>query len=102
MVVRYTNPKNLLRIFFAGILATLILYGSNIFVNKVFHLKHFVPMSIIFMELSITLVLLIFYRIQFKTYYLETINPSKFKKNIIIFGAGESGILTKRVLPSVH
>ena len=97
MVVRYTNSKNLLRIFFAAILATLILYGSNIFVNKVFHLKHFVPMSIIFMELSITLVLLIFYRIQFKTYYLETINPSKLKKNIIIFGAGESGILTKRV-----
>jgi len=49
------------------------------------------------MELSITLVLLIFYRIQFKTYYLETINPSKQKKNIVIFGAGESGILTKRV-----
>jgi FlaA1/EpsC-like NDP-sugar epimerase len=49
------------------------------------------------MELTITLVLLIFYRIQFKTYYLETINPSKFKKNIVIFGAGESGILTKRV-----
>lgn len=97
MVVRYTNSKNLLSIFFASILATLILYGSNIVVNKIFHLKHFVPMSIIFMELSITLVLLIFYRIQFKTYYLETINPSKFKKNIIIFGAGESGILTKRV-----
>lgn len=97
MVVRYTNSKNLLNIFFACIVATLLLYGSNIVVNKIFHLKHFVPMSIIFMELSITLVLLIFYRIQFKTYYLETINPSKQKKNIVIFGAGESGILTKRV-----
>ena len=97
MVVRYTNSKNLLNIFFACIVATLILYGSNIIVNKIFNLKHFVPMSIIFMELTITLVLLIFYRIQFKTYYLETINPSKLKKNIVIFGAGESGILTKRV-----
>jgi len=97
MVVRYTNSKNLLNIFFASITGTLILYGSNIIVNDIFHLKHFVPMSIVFMELSITLVLLIFYRIQFKTYYLETINPSKFKKNIVIFGAGESGILTKRV-----
>jgi FlaA1/EpsC-like NDP-sugar epimerase len=97
MVVRYTNSKNLLKIFFACIVATLILYGSNIFVNKIFQLKHFVPMSVIFMELSITLALLIFYRIQFKTYYLETINPSKLKKNIVIFGAGESGILTKRV-----
>ncbi|MBP1672194.1 MAG: polysaccharide biosynthesis protein [Bacteroidetes bacterium] len=97
MVVRYTNSKNLLNIIFACIVATLILYGSNIFVNKILDLKHFVPMSIIFMELTITLVLLIFYRIQFKTYYLETINPSKFKKNIVIFGAGESGILTKRV-----
>ena len=97
MVVRYTNSKNLLNIFFACIVATLILYSSNIIVNKIFNLKHFVPMSIIFMELTITLVLLIFYRIQFKTYYLETINPSKLKKNIVIFGAGESGILTKRV-----
>lgn len=89
MVVRYTNSKNLLNIIFACIIATLILYGSNIFVNKILHLKHFVPMSVIFMELTITLVLLIFYRIQFKTYYLETINPSKFKKNIVIFGAGD-------------
>lgn len=58
---------------------------------------HIIPMSIIYIELPISVAFLIFYRIQFKTYYLETINPSKLKKNIVIFGAGESGILTKRV-----
>lgn len=96
MVVRYTNSQNLLKIFFASSLASLILFLSN---KIMFYLSgfHIIPMSIIYIELPISLAILIFYRIQFKTYYLETINPSKLKKNIVIFGAGESGILTKRV-----
>lgn len=96
MVVRYTNSQNLLKIFFASSLASLILFLTN---KIMFYLSgfHIIPMSIIYIELPISLAILIFYRIQFKTYYLETINPSKLKKNIVIFGAGESGILTKRV-----
>lgn len=96
MVVRYTNSQNLLKIFFACSLASLILFLTN---KIMFYLSgfHIIPMSIIYIELPISLAILIFYRIQFKTYYLETINPSKLKKNIVIFGAGESGILTKRV-----
>lgn len=96
MVVRYTDSKNLLKIFFACTTASLILFLTNkiMFVVSGFHI---IPMSIIYIELPISVALLIFYRIQFKTYYLETINPSKLKKNIVIFGAGESGILTKRV-----
>lgn len=96
MVVRYTDSKNLLKIFFACTTASLILFLTNkiMFVMSGFHI---IPMSIIYIELPISVAFLIFYRIQFKTYYLETINPSKLKKNIVIFGAGESGILTKRV-----
>lgn len=96
MVVRYTNSNNLLKIFFACSTASLILFLAN---KTMFFISgfHIIPMSIIYIELPMSLAFLIFYRIQFKTYYLETINPSKLKKNIVIFGAGESGILTKRV-----
>ena len=50
------------------------------------------------MEFFITTVLMVFYRFAFKMFYLEKVNPTKLKKNIIIFGAGEAGITTKRAL----
>jgi FlaA1/EpsC-like NDP-sugar epimerase len=55
-------------------------------------------MSIIGMELFIAVVIINVYRIFFKIYYLESVNPTKFKKNIVIYGVGENGITTKRAL----
>jgi len=96
MVVRYTDTKNLLTIFFASVIGSLILFMINFFMDFK-GLPRIIPTSIIYIELPITIAFLIFYRIQFKAYYLETINPTKLKRNVVIFGAGESGIVTKRV-----
>mgnify|MGYP000853804181 FL=1 len=96
MVVRYTDSKDLITIFLASIVGSLILFMINLIMDAR-GLPRIIPTSIIYIELPITIALLIFYRIQFKSYYLETINPTKLKKNVVIFGAGESGIVTKRV-----
>jgi len=42
--------------------------------------------------------LLVFYRLTFKMLYLEIVNPSKKKRDVVIFGAGDSGLTTKRAL----
>src|ERR1051326_7900032 len=42
--------------------------------------------------------LMINLRLAYKSIYLEWKNPSRTKTNVIIFGAGESGIITKRTL----
>ena len=45
-----------------------------------------------------TAFLMISLRVMFKALYLELTNPNKDKRSVIIFGAGESGIITKRTL----
>lgn len=97
MVVRYTNAQNVIRIFLSCLGGTLLIYV----VNKITYLingTHLIPVSIPGMEFFISTVFLIIYRLSFKLFYLEQINPTRLKKNIIIFGAGESGITTKKAL----
>ena len=97
IVVRFTNTKDVFRIFMACLSGSLLLGTVNLIsylIKEVF----IVPTSILFMEFFITTVLMVFYRFAFKMFYLEKVNPTKLKKNIIIFGAGEAGITTKRAL----
>lgn len=97
IVVRYTNTQDTTRIFFVCFLGTLTVGIINL-IAYLFSKQFIVPNSILIMEFFITTVILIFYRLAFKIYYLETINPTKFKKNIIIFGAGSSGVTAKRTI----
>ncbi|HNW68445.1 MAG TPA: nucleoside-diphosphate sugar epimerase/dehydratase [Bacteroidales bacterium] len=97
IVVRYTNTKDIALIFLSCFSAALCLEVINIFsyfINQTFLIPH----SILTMEFFITLVLMLFYRISFKILYLETVNPAKFRRDIVIIGAGEAGITTKRAL----
>lgn len=96
-VVRYTNTQDAARIFFVCFLGSLTLGVINL-ISYLFTKHVVVPSSILIMEFFITTVILISYRFAFKLYYLETKNPSKSKRDIIIYGAGESGITAKRAI----
>jgi len=96
-MVKYTSSKDSQRIFLVITLGTLIYAGVNIVsynINETFP----VPFSIIIIEYMATTFLLISLRIMYKALYLEISNPNKEKRSVIIFGAGESGIITKRTL----
>lgn len=97
LVVRYTNTKDVAKIFWSCFLGSLFVAIIN---SVAFYLtqRFLIPTSVCIMEFFITLVLIVSYRFVFKMYYMETINPSKLKKNIIIFGAGSSGVTTKRTI----
>jgi len=97
IVVRFTNTKDVIRIFISCLAATLFLGLLNLICYLFVHV-YVVPTSIIIMEFFITTVIMVFYRFAFKIVYLEKVNPTKLKKNIVIFGAGEAGITTKRAL----
>lgn len=97
IVVRFTNTKDVVKIFIACLCGTLFLEAANI-VSYLIQDIFIVPTSIVIMEFFITTVLMVFYRFGFKIFYLERVNPTKHKKNIIIFGAGEAGLTTKRAL----
>ena len=99
IVVRYTNSKDIIKIFFATISGTVaLILLSNLLLILNINPSRFIPISVIGMEFFITLALLIIYRFAFKIYFLEKVNPKKLKRNIVIVGAGASGITTKRAL----
>lgn len=97
-IVRYTSSKDAQRIFVVTTLASLFFAISNLvsyfFVSSVF----IIPYSIIVIEYMTTTFLMISLRLIFKAMYLEFKNPSRTKTSVIIFGSGESGIITKRTL----
>ena len=96
-IVRYTNTKDVFRILFA----TLAGSATFVIVNLISYAiteKFVVPHSVVVMEFFITMMAMVFYRLTFKMLYLETVNPAKNKRDIVIVGAGAAGLTTKRAL----
>jgi FlaA1/EpsC-like NDP-sugar epimerase len=97
-VVRYTSSKDATRIFTIVIIGSVLIFITNLayyfFGNK----TYFIPNSIIIIDALCTLFLMISSRLAVKALFLETKNPTSERMNVIIFGAGEAGIITKRTL----
>tara|TARA_R110001592_G_scaffold215820_2_gene469229 strand:+ start:1021 stop:2901 length:1881 start_codon:yes stop_codon:yes gene_type:complete len=97
-IVKHTSSKDSQRIFISVTIGSLAFVFINLIyfygINHTFPL----PFSIIIIDYMSTLFLMIILRVVFKALYTEIINPYREKSNVIIFGAGESGIITKRAL----
>ena len=97
-IIRYTSTKDAQRIF------TVITIGSAFFcvanIGKVLFIddKFIIPFSVIVIDFMTTIFIMISFRIATKVLYFELKNPSKEKSSVIIFGAGEYGVITKRTL----
>jgi FlaA1/EpsC-like NDP-sugar epimerase len=97
-IVRYTGSKDAQRIFVVNIIVTVLFVIANLGKYYVYNSTFVIPFSIVIIEFMATTFLMISSRVIFKTLYFEYVNPSREKRNVIIFGAGESGIITKRAL----
>lgn len=97
-IVKHTSSKDSQRIFIVITLGSISFVLVNLLfyygVNKTFP----IPFSIIIIDYMSSLFLMIILRVIFKALYTEIVNPYREKRNVIIFGAGESGIITKRTL----
>lgn len=96
-IVRYTSSKDAQRIFLVVSAGSLVFMSTNIFTyyTKLFFL---LPFSVIIIDYMATTFLMISMRVMFKALYFEIKNPSKQKTSVIIYGAGEAGIIAKRTL----
>ncbi|MBI3500934.1 MAG: polysaccharide biosynthesis protein [Bacteroidetes bacterium] len=98
-IVRYTSSKDAQRIFIVTTSGTLFMITANFFNTSLLHNEvYFIPISIVIIDYLASTFLLISMRVLFKVLYFEWKNPSRAKTSVIIFGAGESGIITKRTL----
>jgi len=97
-VVRYTSSKDTIRIFTVVMSGSLFVFILNVVVLRFVLKYYFIPNSVIIIDALVTLFLMISSRLAIKALYFEIKNPAKEKMNVIIYGAGEAGIITKRTL----
>jgi len=97
-IVKYTSSKDAQRIFIVISIGSFVYILINIISYYFINQKFPIPFSIIIIDYMATAFLMISLRVMFKALYLELTNPNKDKRSVIIFGAGESGIITKRTL----
>ncbi len=97
-VVRYTSSRDTVRIFLVIITGSIFIFLLNIIGLKFILHYYFIPNSVIIIDALVSLFVMISTRLAVKALYFETKNPTKEKMNVIIFGAGEAGIITKRTL----
>lgn len=97
-IVKHTSSTDAQRIF------TALTIGSLVFVliNLIFYFgidgSFPIPFSILIIDYMSTLFFMITLRILFKAFYKEIVGPHREKRKVVIFGAGEAGIITKRTL----
>lgn len=97
-IIRYTGSKDAQRIFMVNTFTTLIFVGINIISYYFIFGEYILPFSIVIIEYMATVFLMITFRIIIKVLYSEIKNPKSEKRNVVIFGAGESGVITKRAI----
>jgi len=97
-IIRYTSTRDSIRILLSVLLGSIIFGIINI-LNFYFGTgRHFIPFSIVIIDfITCTFVLTVF-RVIAKVTYLELNNPSSKKTDVLVFGAGEAGVIAKRAI----
>lgn len=96
-VVRYTGSRDSMRILAVVILGSVLMFVANAITY--FTIGYFIiPSAIIIIDALVTLFIMISSRLAVKAIYFESRNPERSKINVLIYGAGEGGIITKRTL----
>ncbi|MEM8937756.1 MAG: nucleoside-diphosphate sugar epimerase/dehydratase [Bacteroidota bacterium] len=94
-VVRHTGVKDVYNLFNAICLSSILAIFFVMFNRQFVFIDDFtIPLSIIIIYSLISFVSLTASRYAFKGLYYNLINQIKVTKNVLIYGAGESGILT--------
>ncbi len=97
-IIRYTSAKDTQRIFLTVSIGTLIICLGNLATYASDLKIYIVPFSVAIIDYMATCFGLIVFRIIVKVSYFEYKQTHTERTNVIIYGAGESGIITKRTL----
>ncbi len=96
-IIRYTSTKDALRVFYTITAGTIFMSIANLVSVKIIGI-YLVPFSVLIIEYFASVFSITAFRILVKTIYQELQNPTRTKKHVIIYGAGEAGLITKRAL----
>ncbi|HEY1038019.1 MAG TPA: nucleoside-diphosphate sugar epimerase/dehydratase [Bacteroidia bacterium] len=96
-VIRYTGSRDAIRILLVIIAGSAMLLAFDL-ITRFTHGMYYIPLSVIVIDALVTMFIMICSRLAIKAIYFESKNPERQKTNILIYGAGESGMITKRTL----
>ncbi len=96
-IVRYTSAQDSFRILFSVVLSNIILYFAH-WSLLLFHIDSNIPVIILIINGLSSFLLLMTYRVLVKYMFMYIKNLKLNKRRVIIYGATEIGITTKRIL----
>lgn len=94
--VRYTSSQDVQRILRIVLVGSLIYPFANLIWRQFTENPFLLPISVIMIDFFILSFLMIGYRLLVKVIYFEYKSSDSIKETVVIFGAGEAGIITKR------
>ncbi len=97
-LVRHTSTDDMKRIFLALTLSSLIFLVLGILRKQFVDGFYLFPSSVLIMEFLACFVLMVGARFTVKLLYLETLKNKEADERILIYGAGISGLITKRTI----
>jgi len=97
-LVRYTSTQDLQRILIANVTCSLIFLFCSVLRKNFIDGFYLFPMSILIMEFIFSLSFIVGSRFVIKLLYLESIKSKQTKENVLIYGAGTMGMITKRTI----
>jgi FlaA1/EpsC-like NDP-sugar epimerase len=97
-IIRYTGTQDLIRIFAVNFTGSALFVAINIALRYGFGQPHLIPYNIVIIDFFILTLLMTSYRMLIKIAFIELNNPTRNKSDVIIFGAGETGLMAKRAI----
>jgi len=97
-IIRFTGTKDAERIFLIILLGSFSILAIDIFSYFIIPNSFLIPLSIIIIDFLFSIFLLTTFRLIVKSLYFNLNLSKEERKNIIIFGAGELGLITKRAI----
>ena len=97
VIIRHTSTRDTVRILLTLLTGSLLMVISNP-INFHINGRYLIPFSIIIIEFLLSVFLMVTGRLIVKVIYMELKNPSREKTGVLIYGAGEAGLTTKRTL----
>ena len=97
-IIRYTSTGDALRVFGTVLSGSLVFVITNLVTFYIIGNFFFIPFSVIIIDFLATSFGMITFRLIVKLAFLEFQHPEREKVNVVIYGAGEAGIIAKRTL----
>jgi len=97
-IIQYTSVHDASRIFLILAGGSLLFSVGNLIGAHTSFNRHIIPYSIIILEFITSLLFLVSYRVFVKIAYAELSKPHSNQTRVMIFGAGEAAVITKKAL----